>query len=246
MEALPFLLLAVAGLFSGFLSGMSGGGAGMLMVPIFIFAGLPPQVAVATSKMNGIGAAFGGLLAFVKTGQIRKDIVKVMIPIAVVVGITTPFIFSKIDSSIFQVILGIILMILAPTLFIRKKVRVQKSKQNSAAGYTAYSGVLIIQAMFGAGAGSVALFVMTLMLGTTKLEANATKRAVTAVLTPITFVAQFIGGYVAIIYGVIGMVSVFIGTHYGSKVALKKSDRFVTIAMAVIIAISGLVLVVTG
>lgn len=245
MEVIPYIFIGIVGIISGILSGISGGGGGMIMVPAFIFAGLPPQQAVATGKMNGLGAAFGGLLAFAKTGHIRKDILRVMIPVAIVVGLVTPLVFSVIESDTFQILLGIILILLVPTLFIKKKALKPPSKKHKVAGYSAYSGVLTIQAIFGSGVGSLALFALTLLLGTSKIEANATKRAVTAVLTPITFVALLIGGYVVLSYGIIGLVSVFIGTHVGSKIALRKGEEFVTIAMAIVISISGVALVVS-
>lgn len=246
MEFLPYIFIAVVGLIAGILSGMGGGGGGMLMIPAFIAVGLPPQVAVATGKMNGLGAALGGLSAFAKTGHIRKDILKVMIPIAIVIGLVTPFIFAAINSDVFQLILGLILVLLTPTLFIKKKKLQSPKKKHRVAGYVSYSGVLSLQALFGSGVGSLALFVLTLLFGTTKLEANATKRAVTAVLTPITFVALLIGGYVALLFGLVGMASMFIGTHIGSKIALKKGEQFVTVAMAVTVAIAGIVLIVTA
>lgn len=243
MEALLYIFIALAGLISGILSGIGGGGGGMLMIPAFILAGLPPQQAVATGKMNGLGAAFGGLTAFATSGHIRKDILKVMLPISIVIGIITPFVFAAIESNAFKVMLGAILIILVPTLFIKKKRFDPPTKRHKLAGYSAYSGVLTIQAVFGSGVGSLALFVLTLLLGTTNLEANATKRAVTAVLTPITFAALLAGGFVVLSYGIIGLVSVFIGTHIGSKIAIKKGEQFVSIAMAVIITIAGISLI---
>lgn len=246
MEYLPYIFIGIVGIISGVLSGVSGGGGGMIMIPAFILAGLPPQQAVATGKMNGLGAALGGLAAFSKTGHIRKDILRIMIPVAIVIGLITPFIFSIIESDIFQILLGITLLLLVPTLFIKKKSLHTPSKNHKLAGYYAYSGVLTVQAIFGSGAGSLALFVLTLLFGTTKTEANATKRAVTAVLTPITLVALFIGGYVVLSYGIVGLISVFLGTHLGSKIALNNGDKFVTVAMATVISISGIALVVSA
>ncbi|HSX28429.1 MAG TPA: sulfite exporter TauE/SafE family protein [Candidatus Saccharimonadales bacterium] len=246
MGALPYIFIGVSGVVSGILSGISGGGGGMLMIPAFILVGIPPQNAVATGKMNGLGAAFGGLWAFSKSGHIRKDILKVMIPTAVVVGITTPFVFSAIDSKAFQLILGVILILLIPTLFLKKKAVHTPTRKHRIAGYISYTGVLVIQSLFGSGVGSLALFVLTLLFGTTKLEANATKRAVMAVLTPITFVALLVSGFVVLSYGIVGLASVFVGTHFGSKIALKKGDQFVSIVMAITIAIAGVVLVVNA
>lgn len=246
MEIWPFVIVAAGGIISGILSGISGGGGGMLMIPLFIMVGLPPQHAVATGKMNGLGAAFGGLSVFAKTGHIRRDILKVMLPIAIIVGVTTPLVFAAIDSKAFQIILGIILILMVPTLFLKRRRLEPPSKKHKVAGYSLYSGVLALQAIFGTGVGSLALFVLTLLLGTTKLEANATKRAVTAVLTPITFVALLLGGFVNLAYGSVGLVSVFIGTHFGSKIAVKKGEKFVSVAMATTIAIAGVAIIVSA
>lgn len=246
MEYIPYVFIGIVGVLSGLLSGISGGGGGMIMIPAFILVGLPPQQAVATGKMNGLGAAFGGLAAFAKTGHIRKDILRIMIPLAIIIGLVTPFVFSVIESDVFQIILGIILILLVPTLFIKKKIIRAPAKQHKIAGYSAYSMVLTVQAIFGSGVGTLALFVLTFMFGTSKIEANATKRAITAVLTPITFVALLIGGYVVLSYGIVGLISVFAGTNLGSKIALKKGDKFVTIAMAIIISFSGAALVVSA
>lgn len=244
MEVLPYIFIGIVGLMSGLLSGVGGGGGGMLMIPTFILVGLPPQQAVATGKMNGLGAALGGLAAFRKSGHVRKDILRVMLPVAIVVGLATPFVFAVIDGKLFQVILGVVLIALVPTLFTKKKkLDDVPSKKHMIAGYVAYSGVLTVQALFGSGVGSLALFVLTLLFDTTKLEANATKRAVTAVLTPITFIALLVGGYVSLLFGIIGFISVFIGTNIGSKIALKKGDSFVTIAMAITVSLAGTALI---
>ena len=114
------------------------------------------------------------------------------------------------------------------------------------AGYGAYSAVLTLQSIFGSGSGSLAMFVQTLLLGTTKLEANATKRAVNSVLTPITFIALLIGGYVVIGYGLVGMTAAFIGTHIGTKIAIKQGERFAAYALAIVGLISGVLLVATA
>lgn len=246
MEFLPYILLSIVGLIAGVLSGIGGGGAGMIMIPTLIALGLPPQVAVATGKMNGLGSALGGLSVFAKSAQVRKDILKVMIPVAIVVGIMTPFIFTRIDSDTFQVILGIVLILLVPTLFLKKKITNSRSKKSRTVGYVAYSGVITMQSLFGAGVGSLALFVLTLIFGTTKLEANATRKAVSAVLTPITFAALFIGGFVWLSYGIVGMVSMFIGSRIGAKIAIKNGDKLVAIIMAVTTTIACVLLIYTS
>lgn len=62
MEIVPYILIAIVGFVSGIISGIGGGGGAMLMIPAFIFTGLPPQMAVATAKMSGLGGVLAGSL----------------------------------------------------------------------------------------------------------------------------------------------------------------------------------------
>ena len=73
LAELPFWILALltlVGIVAGFVDTLAGGG-GMLTIPSLLLAGLPPDTALATNKLQG---SCGTLLAtgyFVKRGQIQ-------------------------------------------------------------------------------------------------------------------------------------------------------------------------------
>lgn len=246
METLPYILIAIVGLVSGIFSGITGGGGAMLMIPAFIFSGLPPQVAVATAKMSGLGGDFGGLTAFIKSGHVRKDILKVMLPIAVIIGLITPLIFAAVESRGFQIALAIFMILMLPTLFLKKKTLKPPTRKHKFLGYSFYSLVLFLQGIFSGGVGSLAVYVLTLLLGTSKLETMATRRAIVAVMSPVAVTALFIGGFISIGLGITGLITQFIGTHIGTKIVLKRGELFVGVAMAVAIFISSTMLIVTA
>lgn len=246
MEMLPYILIAIVGLVSGIISGIGGGGGAMLMIPAFIFTGLPPQMAVATAKMSGIGGDFGGLIAFMKSGHIRKDIIRVMIPIAIVMGLITPLVFAAVESKGFQIALAIFMILMLPTLFIKKKTIKPPTHKHKLVGYSLYTCVLFLQGIFSGGVGSLAVYVLNLLFGTSKLETMATRRAIVAVLSPITVAALLIGGFVNIGLGLVGLVTAFIGTHIGAKFVLGRSEIFVSVVMAITILVSSIVLLITA
>ena len=244
MEILPYIFIAVVGLLSGIVSGMSGGGGAMLMIPAFIFSGLPPQVAVATAKFSGLGGDFGGLRAFIKSGHIRKDIIKVMIPVAIIVGLITPLVFAAIESRGFQIALALFMILMLPTLFLKKKTIKPPTRKHKIVGYALYSVVLFLQGIFSGGVGSLAVYVLTLLFGTSKIETMATRRAVVAVMSPIAVTALFIGGFMNLGLGLVGLATAFIGTHIGTKIILKRGEKFVAIVMATVILASSITLLI--
>ncbi len=246
MEFIPYILIALVGLLSGIVSGIGGGGGAMLMIPAYIFTGLPPQMAVATAKMAGLGGDFGGLIGFAKSGHIRNDIIKVMLPVAVIVGLITPLVFAVIESRSFQIALAIIMIGLLPSLFIKKKALKRPTKKHKLVGYFLYSGVLFLQGIFSGGVGSLAVYVLTLVLGTTKIEAMATRRAIVAVMAPIAFVALLLAGFVSVWLGLVGLITAFIGTLIGTKIVLKRGETFISIVMAITILVSSVVLLITA
>jgi len=246
MEILPYILIAIVGFVSGIVSGIGGGGGAMLMIPAFIFTGLPPQMAVATAKMSGIGGDFGGLIAFIRSGHIRKDIIKVMMPIAIIIGLITPLVFATVESKGFQIALAIFMILMLPTLFIKKKTLKPPTHKHKFMGYSLYACVLFLQGIFSGGVGSLAVYVLTLLFGTSKLETMATRRAIVSVMSPITVAALLIGSFVNVGLGIAGLVAAFVGTHIGAKFVLGRSETFVSVVMAVTILISSIVLLASA
>lgn len=246
MEFLPYILVAIVGLISGIFSGITGGGGALIMIPAFVFGGLPPQVAVATAKLSGIGGDFGGLGAFIKSGHIRKDIIKVMIPIAIVVALIVPLVFAAVASKGFQIALAIFMILMLPTLFIKKKTFKRPTQKHKLVGYFLYTLVLFLQGIFSGGVGSLAVYVLTLLFGASKIETMATRRAIVAVLSPITVVVLLVGGFINVGFGLTGLVTQYIGTHIGTKIVLKRGELFISVVMAVAILISSVVLLINA
>jgi len=246
MEILPYIFITIIGFVSGIVSGISGGGGAMLMIPAFIFTGLPPQVAVATAKLSGLGGDFGGLSGFLRSGHIRKDIVKVMIPTSIVIGLITPLVFQAVESKGFQIALAVFMILMLPTLFIKKKNLKRPTQKRKSIGYFLYTCVLFLQGIFSGGVGSLAVYVLTLLFGTSKLETMATRRVIVAIMSPIALITLYVSGFINVWLGLTGLLPAFIGTYIGTKIVLKRGERFISVVMAVTILISSVILLVTA
>jgi uncharacterized membrane protein YfcA len=169
-----------------------------------------------------------------------------MIPIAIIIGLITPLVFAAVESKEFQIALAIFMILMLPTLFIKKKTLKPPTRKHKFVGYSLYTCVLFLQGIFSGGVGSLAVYVLTLLFGTSKLETMATRRAIVAVLSPITVAALLIGGFVNVGFGLTGLATAFIGTHIGAKFVLKRGDTFVSIVMAITILISSVLLLINA
>lgn len=235
-------------LFASILSGISGGGGAFILTPYYILAGLTPQQAIATGKVAGLGIAGGSLAAFRGKGLVRKKLLLPLIFITICTSFLAAWLMPKLDSSVFQIILGGLLIALIPTLFIKKPALTPGARGGAwlIAGYILYMFIAFVQGMFGSGLAVLLTLDLMLLFGLGALEANATKRMAQAVQSVLLFVLLFFQGFVLIGHSIATFFGSLIGGHIGSKMAIQKGERFIKVVLAATMVISGIALIVTA
>jgi uncharacterized membrane protein YfcA len=237
-------LTFVVSFLASLISGMGGGGGGFVMIPYYLFIGLPPANALATGKLGGIGVAVGAMAAFRGKGLVNKKLVWPFMAITFVCSLISAWLIPRIDASVFENLIGIALIVLVPTLFI-KKASFQpghRSKPYLVAGWILFTVFSFLQTLVGTGMGSLLVLILMFLFGLGALESNATKRVSQSVQAFMLFILLAIQGLVWWAHGIAALVAAVIGSHIGSHIAIKKGDRFVKIMLAVVMLTSGIAL----
>ena len=245
MEWLVVLTFVVC-LASSVLGGIGGGGGGFITMPYFIFIGLSPAQALATSKLGGIGTAAGSIVAFNGKGLVRRKLVAPFMAITLVCALISAWLIPQIDSVVFQKIIGVALLLLTPTLFIKKAAFQpgDRTQKWLVFGFVAYAIFSFLQTLIGTGIGSILVLILMFLFGLNALEANATKRVAQSVQAVVLFVLLAIQGLVVWTHGIAGLLGSVIGSHIGAHIAIKKGAGFVKIMLAVVMATSGIALII--
>lgn len=242
------ILTFFVSLFSSFLSGMSGGGGALILTPYYIFIGLSPQQAVATGKFAGLGVMTGSLTAFKGEGLVKKQLLAPLMIITIVSSFLAAWLIPKLDTEIFQTIIGVLLIVIVPVLFMKRESLRPGSRSSGWIwlGFALYALNSFAQGMFGTGLGMLLTINLMLLFGLTALEANATKRVAQSLQTSLLFVLLLWQGLIVIGYGVATFFGSLIGSYFGSHMAVKRGSHFVKIALAITMVISGLTLIFTA
>jgi|SRR5688572_16153076 uncharacterized protein len=245
MEWLVVLTFVVS-LLAATMSGMSGGGGGFVIIPYYLFIGLPPANALATAKLGGIGTSFGSITAFRGKGLVHKDLVYKLMAITVVCSLIAAWLIPKIDPAIFQKIIGVALLLLIPTLFINKAAFQPgaRSKRWVGVGFVVYTIFSFFQSVIGTGMGAILVLILMFLFGLGALESNATKRVAQSAQSVILFVLLAFQGLVFWAHGVAGLIGSIIGSHIGTHIAIKKGVKFVKVMLAVVMLTSGIALLI--
>jgi len=236
----------IAGVLASIVSGMAGGGGGLISAPFFILIGLPPQIAVATTKFGSLGLTLGSIAKFRKTEYVRKDYVIYLSVLSIVAAFIGSNLLLVTNNAFIEKLVGVTMLIALPFIFIKDAGLVSSKPNNiqEVIGCVAYFIVLIFQAAFGAGVGMLLTVVMINLLGFTALESNATRRIPGFLLASISLLVYIFSGVVYYSYGLAMLAGMLVGGYIGTHIAIKRGNKFVKVVYAIVVAILGIKFVV--
>lgn len=246
MDWWQLVILFVATVLLSIFSGISGGGGGFIMTPLFIFFGLTPAQAVSTGKINGLTLTIGALsgMRSMRSQMSKSKIIPIMI-LAFAVGLAVPFVIKNLDSDVYRITLGIIILIMIPVLWFKniglhsyKPSRLQKYL-----GSIMLTISLFLQGIFSGGLGTLVNIVLMSMLGMTATEANFTKRWSQLTLNITIIIGVLFSGLIVWKILFVLIPGTLVGGYFGGKIAVKKGNKFVMDTMLVLMFISGIMLI---
>ncbi len=236
----------IAGILASIVSGMAGGGGGLISAPFFILIGLPPQIAVATTKFGSLGLTLGSIAKFRKTEYVRKDYVIYLSILSIVAAIIGSNLLLITNNAFIEKLVGVTMLIAIPFIFLKDVGLVSRKPKTlqETIGYVLYFIVLVLQAAFGAGVGMLLTVVMINLLGFTALESSATRRIPGFLLASISLLVYIFSGVVYYSYGIAMLAGMLIGGYIGTHIAIKQGNTFVKVVYALVVAVLGVKFVI--
>jgi len=236
------LILVIAlGLLGGFY-GTSVGGAGLILVPMMIFLGLPAQEAVATTIFSYTGMMMVGLHGFHLAKKIDYRIGVTSAVISAVGATIGSYILLSISNELLTKIVGGTIFI-ALILFLVRDYGLHSRQMHKSMRGLGYFLMLPLGIISGFVAGGIAIFasyILVFCFGQTFIEAAATRKVV---FLPRTLLLVGIFAFSGLIYWQWGIPMLFaeaVGAYLGTHYALKKGNSWVRVLFFVVAAVSGL------
>ena len=239
MSLIFAIAILVAGFIAGFISAVSGGG-GLVSISLLLAFGISPQTTLATSKFGGLGTSIGGLYKYIKH---KKIIWKYVLGLSAA-GILGSLIGSRIlidsSQSFLKTFTVVMLLLLVPTIFIRKSFGVEwvkKSRAENLLGYAIYFLLTIIASFFG-GLGMILITVVIFFFGLPFLEASATEFFSFTVFSIVSTVIFVMNGLVDYGIGILLFLGMLVGGYIGAHTAIKKGSNWVKVFFAFMVIAS--------
>ncbi len=243
------ILFGLVNFLAAALSGAAGGGGGLISVPFMVVLGLSPATAIATAKFGGFGISAGTSARFFKEKITnRRTVLLLLLILGIFGGLSGSMLlvrFSGYEQELEKIMGFIILFAGIPLLYIRKmgiKAR-PKPLYIKVIGSVLLAIGVLLQAAFGAGIGSLQLVILMAFFGMTALTASATRRAMQLVVATVSLIVFITAGLVDYKFGLMGLVTSFVGGFIGAHIAVKKGNKFIINLFAITSAILALQLI---
>ncbi len=245
-QLLLFFVSLVANLFSAF----SGGGAGLLQLPVLIFLGLPFGVALATHKVASVALGAGATLRHMRESTLERGFVLFVLATGLPGVILGANIILHVPGRMAEVALGCLTLGLG--LYSGSKTRLgqdyrpgHRDRQGMMLGGVVLFFLGVLNGSLTSGTG---LFVTLWLVGWFGLDY---KRAVAYTLV---LVGLFWNGTGALTLGLLGSIKwdwlpallagSLIGGYAGAHLAIRQGNRWIKRAFEIISILVGIKLIV--
>ena len=210
-----------------------GGGGGLISLPAYLIAGLPPHLAVGTNKMS---SPFGTALAtyrFIRAGLVN---LKLAVP-AVIAAILGSSIGANISLLLPDKVMTYILVIILPVsafLVMNRKIFndegndcVTLDKRTYITATAAAFIVGIYDGFYGPGTGTFLIIAFTVFAKLDLKMANAQAKVINLTTNVTALIIFLINGQVHLTLGIAAAVCNMTGGYLGAGLALKNGSKIV-------------------
>jgi uncharacterized membrane protein YfcA len=236
------ILLCIAGFVASFVDSIAGGG-GLISVPAFMLAGLPPHMVLGTNKFSATAGSFTSSLKFIKSGKANFKLLRYLIPFTLlgsIVGVTAVLYIDQ--KFLTPLVLILIMFIGIYTLFSKSLGLEDKfkglTKKNVLLGILLALSLGFYDGFFGPGTGSFLVFGFINIFGFNFVSSSANARVLNFTSNVTALVLFALSGKIDYMLGIPVAIAMILGAKMGTTVALSKGSKlikpiFVTMSLAV-------------
>jgi uncharacterized protein len=222
-------LLFATGLLAGLIDTLAGGG-GLIALPALLFAGLPPQLALGTNKLQG---SFGTLAAsyhFYRQGQISLRQALPTVACTLIGATSGALLVQRLDAGLLKPLIpGLLLLIFLYTLLTPRLGRQDRPARLSTIPFSLTFGLSLgfYDGFFGPGTGSLWTVALMSLAGHNMTRATGYTKIMNCT-SNITALAWFlVGGNVLVSVGLVMAGGQLIGARIGAALAIAKGVRVI-------------------
>lgn len=227
-----FLIICPMVFLAGFVDAIGGGG-GLISMPAFLMAGLPPHAAVATNKLGAVGGTTLATWRFVKNKCVSF---KLAVP-SVLAAVVGAAIGANLSLMVSEEIMNYILVGILPVsafLVLNKKFFHDNGKDivtlDRRTLITATLAAFFVgcyDGFYGPGTGTFLIIAFTAFAGLSMRTANGQAKVINLTTNITSLIVFLLNGQILIPLGIAACACNMLGGYLGSGLALQNGSKIV-------------------
>ncbi|MBC7332806.1 MAG: sulfite exporter TauE/SafE family protein [Synergistetes bacterium] len=234
-------LVFASGVLAGFMNVFAGGGS-FLTIPALYLTGLPVDVANATNRVAVLLQCLVSVAEFKRKGVLKfKEVLPFLGP-ALAGSVIGSFIMISIDRKTLQIVVALMIFAIGGLLAIKPDLG-QVKRETSLPRWVGWLSLFLIGIYGGflqAGVGFFLIFALVTLGGFDLLTTNAIKMTIVLSYTVISVALFWAHGIIELWPALVLSAGNMIGAYIGTHMAISKGNRFLRIALLVMIVISAI------
>ncbi|MGL4980789.1 MAG: sulfite exporter TauE/SafE family protein [Fusobacteriaceae bacterium] len=239
-----FLWLGSACFTAAFIDSIAGGG-GLISLPAYMAAGIPPHIALGTNKVAASFSSFSSSLKFWKAGKVNLALMKYLVPfsfIGAIIGVKTVVLIDS--KHLYPIALGLLIFTIIYTLYNKNMGNSDDfaglDNMNIKKGIAMALGLGFYDGFFGPGTGSFLIFLLIRIFKYDFINASGNSKILNLSSNLASVITFILLGKVNYLYALSMAVFMFAGAQFGSQFAILKGSKFIKpifITVSTIVAI---------
>lgn len=239
---IKLLILCSAGFLAALVDSIAGGG-GLISLPAYLMAGVPPHLALGTNKFSSTAASCTSSLKFAKSGKVNFEILKFITPLTLVgaaLGVTSVL---QIDQNFLSALVLILILCVGIYSFFSKSIGIEDmfkgiNKKNMLLGALLALSLGFYDGFFGPGTGSFLIFGLISIYGFDFVKASGNAKVLNFVSNITSLVMFGLHGQINYMLGIPVAIFMILGARIGTIIALKRGSKlikpiFITMSLGV-------------
>ncbi|MBR1579006.1 MAG: TSUP family transporter [Selenomonadaceae bacterium] len=237
---MEFLIVCPLAFLAGFVDAIAGGG-GLISLPAYLIAGLPPHFAIGTNKLSSTMGTALTTFRFAKSGFINWKLAGVCSLVALGASSVGARLTLLLDEKVFSLVLLVILPLTAYYVFKSKDLSPKGAPRGRVEMYliTLLATIVIgvYDGFYGPGTGTFLLLILTGVARMKLTEANGLTKAINLSTNVAALAVLLFNGKVLLVLGFVAGLFNMLGNYLGTRSFVSGSSTVVRPLIILVLAI---------
>lgn len=224
-----FLILFLGGFSAGFVDSIAGGG-GLISLPVLLFVGLPPQLALGTNKLQGTFGTLSSSYNYIRNKKVDLRASFTGIVFTFIGAAIGAWLIQQLDPGFIKHIIPILLLAVFVYTLMSPDLGVKRRDAIMSKGWFFVIfglGLGFYDGFFGPGTGSFWTAGLMVLLGYDMTRAAGATRIMNFTSNVVALSLFIVGNNVLYSAGICMAIGQVLGARIGSTLAIKNGARFI-------------------